>query len=68
MDVIYESYGIEILKSSEKYFLRYDAGELIYKINEIEISEKEAVEIQTMATEQEVYDYMINNLNTKLYP
>ena len=67
MDVIYESHGLEIVRSGEKYFLRYDAGELVYKINEIEISEKEAMEIQSITTEQGLYFYMINNFNDRLY-
>ena len=67
MDVIYESHGLEIVRSGEKYFLRYDAGELVYKTNEIEISEKEAMEIQSITTEEGLYYYMINNFNDRLY-
>ena len=67
MGIIFESHGIELVRSGEKYFLRYDAGELVSKINEIEISEKEAIEIQAIAAEQGLYDYMIHNLNDRLY-
>ena len=66
MDIICESYGIEIVRGGEKYFLRYDAGEIVSKIKEIEISKKEAVEIQAITTEQGLYDYMIHNLNDRL--
>jgi hypothetical protein len=38
----------------------------VSKIKEIEISEKEAMEIQAITTEQGLYDYMIHNLNDKL--
>ena len=67
MDIICESHGIEIVRSGEKYFLRYDAGELVSKIKEIEISEEEAMEIQATTTEHGMYDYMIHNLNDRLY-
>ena len=63
MDVIYDSHGIEILRSGAKYFLRYDTGELVHKIKETEISEKEAAEIQAITTEQGLYDYIIGNLS-----
>jgi len=66
MDIICESHGIEIVRGGEKYFLRYDAGEIVSKIKEIEISKKEAIEIQAITTEQELYDYMIHNLNDRL--
>jgi len=62
MEIIYESHGIEIVSKDEKIFIRYDAGELVHKIKEIEISKKEAMEIQTITTSQELYDYMIKNL------
>ena len=63
MEIIYESHGIEIVSKDEKLFIRYDAGELVHKVREIEISKKEAREIQTITTSQELYDYMIENLN-----
>ena len=63
MDIIYEGHGIEIVSRDEKFFIRYDAGELVHKIREIEISEKEAMEIQTITTSQALYDYMIKNFN-----
>ena len=63
MEIIYESHGIEIISKDEKIFIRYDAGELVHKIKEIEISKKEAMEIQTITTSQGLYDYMIKNLN-----
>ena len=67
MDIICESHGIEIVRSGEKYYLRYDAGEIVSKIKEIEISEKEATEMQAITTEQRLYDYMIHNLDDRLF-
>jgi len=66
MDFIRNSHGIEIFRSDDKYFLRYDAGGLVYKTKEIEISEKEAMEIQIITTEQGLYDYLINILNERM--
>ena len=63
MEIIYESHGIEIVSKDEKIFIRYDAGELVHKIKEIEISIKEAMDIQAITTSQGLYDYMIKNLN-----
>ena len=62
MEIIYEAHGIEIVSKDKKLFFRYDAGELVHKIREIEISEKESMDIQLIPTSQELYDYMIKNL------
>ena len=67
MNTIYESHGIEIVRSGGKFFLRYDEGELVLKIKKIEISKREAMEIQAITTEQGLYDYMIHNLNDRLF-
>ena len=66
-DIIYESFGIEIAVCGGKHFLRYDGGELVHKICETEISEKESAEIQSMSSEHELYEYMISNLSGRLY-
>lgn len=66
MDKIYEDYGIEIFKNDEKYFLRYDAGEIVAQLKDIEISGVEAREIQEQKSEKELYDYMIKNLNDRI--
>ena len=67
MDTVYESHGIAIVRSGGSFFLRYDAGGLVSKIKKIEISKREAMEIQAITTEQGLYDYMIHNLNDRLY-
>ncbi len=66
MDKIYEDYGIEIFKNDVKYFLRYDAGEIVAQLKDIEISGVEAREIQEQKSEKELYDYMIKNLNDRI--
>lgn len=45
MEKIMEDEGIELYKKNNKYYLRYDAGELMIKIKNLEISEKEAKNI-----------------------
>ena len=67
MNTIYESHGIEIVRSGGKFFLRYDEGELVLKIKKIEISKREAMEIQAITTEQGLYDYMIHKSCRRLY-
>ena len=42
MEKIMENEGIELYKNNNKYYLRYDAGELMIKIKNLEISEEEA--------------------------
>ena len=45
----------------------YDAGEIVVHWNEIEISAKEFEEVQKLDSSQELYNYMIENLNTRMY-
>ena len=42
MQRIMEYKGIELYKNKNKYYLRYDAGELMIKMKNLEITEKEA--------------------------
>lgn len=42
MEKIMEDEGIELYKNNNKYYLRYDAGELMIKMKNLEISEEEA--------------------------
>ena len=42
MQKILEDEGIELYKSSDKYFLRYDAGEFAVKMKNLEITAEEA--------------------------
>lgn len=66
MDVIYNQFGIEILKENDSYFIRYDSGEIASKIIKIEITEEEAKEIQQQMTDQAMYNYLIRNLNDRM--
>lgn len=42
MQKILENEGIELYKDGGKYYLRYDSGELMIKMKNIEISAQEA--------------------------
>jgi hypothetical protein len=42
MEKIFDDYGIEVLKEEGKYYIKYDAGEIVQKIDEIEVSEEDA--------------------------
>ena len=64
MEIIYESHGIEIISKDEKIFIRYDAGEFVHKIREIEISEKNR---WIFSLSQHRKSYMITWLKILMY-
>lgn len=67
MEQIYNEYGIEIIKRDGKYFMRYDAGGIVVQMREIEILEEEVRQIQSQKSPKELYDYLIKNLNSRMY-
>lgn len=46
MKKIFEDYGIIIMQDNEKYYIQYDAGELVDKIDTIEVSKEDAEKAQ----------------------
>lgn len=66
MEQIYSHFGINIIKQDEKYFLQYDNGEIVSVIKKIEISEKEAENLQEQKDENAIYEYMIKNLGDRI--
>lgn len=66
MEQIYNDYGIEVFKEDNKYFLRYDAGELVVQMNTIEITKEEAKQIQLQKSSEELYQYLIKNINKRM--
>ena len=42
MQIILEDDGIQLLKKDKRYYLRYDAGELMIKMCDLEITNDEA--------------------------
>jgi hypothetical protein len=67
MEQIYNKYGIEIIKKDNKFFMKYDAGEIAVQIREIEITEDEVKYIQSKKDSKELYNYLIRNLNDRMY-
>ena len=65
MEKIMENEGIELYKNKNKYFLRYDAGELMIKMKNLQISEKEAKEV--MNHPESSYDIIINYQDRGIY-
>jgi len=41
-EIIFSDYGMEIIKRSEKLYIRYDAGELVSVMKEFSITPEEA--------------------------
>jgi hypothetical protein len=66
MEYIYNDYGVEVYKKGNKYFLRYDAGELVVQMKEIEITEQEAEQILSQKSSEELYGYLIKNLSRRM--
>jgi hypothetical protein len=66
MEHLYDNHGIEIYKKGERYYLRYDAGELVVQMNEIEITKDEMMQIQSQKSSEELYQYLIKNLNKRM--
>jgi len=59
MEKIFSDYGIEIFKSNGQYFLRYDSGEIVSRLVDIEISEEDALRAQL--SEKDAYWVIIDN-------
>ena len=60
-ELIFSGYGIKIFKINEKIFLRYDAGEIVIKMKEIEITEKEAIKAQISS--KDAYEVILEHEN-----
>lgn len=61
MNKIYENYGIIIMKNDNKYYIQYDAGELVDKIDIIEVSKEDAEKAQI--GEEEAYSVILQYQN-----
>jgi len=67
MELIFNNHGIEILKNNNKYSLRYDAGEIVMEMREIYITEYETIQIKAQKSSKDLYDYLIKNLNKRMF-
>ena len=60
-ELIFWGYGIKIFKSNKKIFLRYDAGEIVINMQDIEITEKEAIKAQISS--KDAYEVILEHQN-----
>ncbi|MFP4896972.1 hypothetical protein, partial [Paraburkholderia sp. EG304] len=54
---VFSGFGIDILRRSGCYFLRYDAGELVVQIRELELSPEDA--LLATQSEQSAYEVIL---------
>lgn len=54
---IFSGFGVEILKRDGRYFIRYDAGEIVVQMREDEITEVEAAKAQH--SEKDAYEVLL---------
>ena len=62
-EIVFSDFGIDIVKRFEKFYLRYDAGELVVKMAEIEISKEECTKAQI--SEQDAYEVILAHQNAQ---
>lgn len=55
--IVFESYGIEVIKRGECLYVRYDAGEVVVRMVEVEVSEAEAAKVQL--SEDDAYEVVL---------
>ena len=60
MRTIFEDYGITVLQEGDKFFIRYDSGEIVSKIDMIEVSKEDAIAAQR--GEEDAYHVIIRNI------
>ena len=56
---IFCDYGIEIFKRDDRFFIRYDAGEVVVRLEEVEVSEQEALKAQK--SESDAYHVLLKH-------
>lgn len=61
MNKIFEDYGIIIMQDDDKYYIQYDAGELVDKIDIIEVSGEDAEKARL--GEEEAYNVILQYQN-----
>lgn len=56
-DVISDKFGVQVIYKDERYFLRYDAGELVDDMKIVEVSKNDAVRSQL--TSDDAYQVLL---------
>ena len=59
MQKLFEDYGIEIFAEDGKYYIRFEAGEMLLRYETIEVSEEDAMRAQK--SENDAYRVLIEN-------
>ena len=54
---VFSGFGIEIFRRSDRYVLRYDAGELVVQMREIDLSAEDAM--LAAQSEQSAYEVIL---------
>ena len=66
MEMVYKNDWMQIIKESEQYIIQYNSGDLINSIEEIAVSESDAVKAQE--NEQSAYEIIIKYQNLQNFP
>jgi hypothetical protein len=67
MQQIYNEFGFEVMEEDGRFYMKYDAGEIIIRPQTIEITKEEAEQIIQEKDSDGLYDYIIKNLNDRMY-
>jgi hypothetical protein len=62
---IFSDYGIEVFQKENKFLIRFDAGEIVSRYVEIEVTKKDAELAQT--SPKYAYDVIIKNQNKNMF-
>lgn len=55
--IIFVGYGVEIVKRGERFYIRYDAGEIAVQIREEEISAEDVTKVRK--SEKDAYEVLL---------
>ena len=54
---VFVGHGIEVYRYGERFWIRYDAGEIVQSYREVEVSHAEAM--RAMQSEHDAYDVLV---------
>jgi len=55
--IVFSNFGVELIRRDGGYFLRYDSGEIVGKMVEVQISEQEADRVKL--SERDAYEVIL---------
>lgn len=64
MQIIFKDYGIQIIKSRDKYYIQYESGEIATRTETIEISKEDAENAKV--SPNEAYKIVIKYQNSMM--